>query len=479
MPLSDLRFSLRFASLRFAALALFALAVGALTASPALAQDEPATLAQQGQQELAQQVQEITFDQAVRIALEDNLNLKRAANNVDLSAINLSRQRGNFMPNLQLSSSLGQSYGRTFDQTQGTIVDQKSNSLGLQASTGVTVFNGFANQATYREASLTLEASDMDYDRQRQSVVFTVMSQYLNLLENKQQISIREENLESQSQLLTQIEEFVNVGSRPISDLYQQQAASANAELNLLQAQRLYQLSEANLIETLQLDPFGAYEFVAPEIGDDDLIEEDYSIQEMLRTAYSSRIDLKAREQDIQASEESIRAARASFWPSISLSAGYGSRYTDVGQASFSDQFYNQNRGGNVGFNIGLPIFDRFRTRDAVQQARVQYENAHYDLENLQQNIALNVRQSYLDYLSAEKALDVSGIQVTAAEQALTAEQERYNVGAATLVELSQARATYVEAISSQTSARFDFLFQKKLIDYFIGELDPSETLFR
>ena len=68
--------------------------------------------------------------------------------------------------------------------------------------------------------------------------------------------------------------------------------------------------------------------------------------------------------------------------------------------------------------------------------------------------------------------------QEISAQQALTAEQERYNVGAATLVELSQARANFVQAASDRNQARFDFLFRKKLIDYYMGKLNPTESLF-
>ena len=148
-----------------------------------------------------------------------------------------------------------------------------------------------------------------------------------------------------------------------------------------------------------------------------------------------------------------------------------------MSDVSFSDQI-DRNRGGNLSLSLSVPIFDRLSTKNSTQRAKIQYDNAKLDLENLQQNIALQVRQAYLDYLTAEKRLDVTEKQLISAEQALTADQERYNVGAATLVELSQSRASFVQAQSDQNQARFDFIFQKKLIDYYLGDLNPSEDLF-
>jgi outer membrane protein len=99
-------------------------------------------------------------------------------------------------------------------------------------------------------------------------------------------------------------------------------------------------------------------------------------------------------------------------------------------------------------------------------------------MENLQQGIALEVRQAYLDYQTAVKRLEVTEVQVRAAQQALEVEQERYDVGASTLVELTQARASFTDASSQRVQAIFQFHFQHRLIEYYQGTLDPAESLF-
>ncbi|MEZ4703024.1 MAG: TolC family protein [Rhodothermales bacterium] len=430
----------------------------------------------------AQNPTRITFDEAVRIALEQNVSLQRAANNREFDAIGLSRQRNQFLPDLQFNSNGSQNYGRSFAGEFG-VINTTTQNFGASLSSNVVLFDGFGRTASLHQAENSLEASDHDLTRQRQTVVFNVMSSYLTLLERREQIRIQTENLESQRQQLIQIEEFTNVGSRPISDLYQQQASTANAELTLINAERLYQLGEVNLIQVLQLDPFGAYEFVSPEVTDADLILEQYDVPNMLQQAFDLRSDLRAREADIVASREGIRAARSGYWPQLSFgvstSSGANSGIFDRSGANFFDQFTDTQRASNLRLNLSVPLFNRFTTSNNIQQSKVQYDNARLALEDLQQNIALDVRQSYLDYVSAEKRLDVSEKQLIAAQQALTAEQERYNVGAATLVELSQARASFVQASSDRTQARYDFLFQKKLIDYYMGRLNPTETLFQ
>src|SRR5690625_6140537 len=121
------------------------------------------------------------------------------------------------------------------------------------------------------------------------------MSAYLALVERQEQIYILEENQESQQQQLGQIREFTNVGTRPISDLYQQEANVAAAELDLLNIPSLYQLAEANLIHILHLDPFRNYEFVAPSVYDLPLEPEQYKPGSLLRSAFDLRCFLSAR----------------------------------------------------------------------------------------------------------------------------------------------------------------------------------------
>jgi outer membrane protein len=85
--------------------------------------------------------------------------------------------------------------------------------------------------------------------------------------------------------------------------------------------------------------------------------------------------------------------------------------------------------------------------------------------------VGLDVRRAYLDFNAAREQLSAADSQVKAAELALQAAQDRYEAGAATLVELTQARASQVEAASALVTAKSNLVFQRTLVDYFTGEL--------
>ena len=434
----------------------------------------------------------IDFDEAVRIALDQNTTLKRAINQVASRDAQVTREYMDFSPNLNLSTSTDRRFGLVRDNQTFRLVNQTVDQFSLGANTGVTLFNGLENFASLQRANLNAQASDLNLERTRQQVVFDVMNGYLNFIESQEIIRVRQEELESRRQQLRQTEEQVDVGSLPVSDLYQQQAQVAQAEQQLLNAERQAQLDKTGLIQTLQLDPFGEYEFEAPTVGEADLTQERYELNQLLEQAFQRRTDLQAQQFNLRAAEQNVRAARSGYFPSLSISFGYGTSWSSslndvirdpqteevIDELSFFDHLDNQ-KGGQFGFSIGIPVFNRLQTRTQVRQAKIDRQSAEYELQDQRQQVALQVRQAYLDYQNAEKQLEVAGTRLRAAERAREAAQERYNLGAVPFVELAQANAEFVSAASEQVRARYNFIFQKKLIDYYLGVLNPQGSLFQ
>jgi len=425
----------------------------------------------------AQEVREVTFNEAVQIALDRNVTILRAQNNLELQELTVQSEKMDFLPNVNLNSGGNRNFGFQFDQTSGKLVNQSTDGFSLSASSSVSLFAGFANVASLAGARATLESQEYSYERTRQTVVFNVVSNYLNVILGEETVRIRQEDVESQRQLFEQIEEFVRVGTRAISDLYNQQATLANAELQLLNAESSYQVNKTRLIQVLHLDPLVDYKFISPDAEAVSLNVRNYSPKDLVLSAFERRADLRAQELSIDAAEQTIRSAKSGRLPSLNLSTSAGSSYSSARASSFGTQM-EDNRSERLSLSLSIPLFNRFNTKRNIEASKVQYANARLDLENLQQNVAIEVRQAYLDYQTAVKRLEVTAKSLKASDQALQVEQERYNVGASTLVELTQARSRFVDSASQRAQAVFQFHFQHRVIEYYLGTLDPGQSLF-
>jgi len=421
------------------------------------------------------QTQTITFDDAIRIALQQNTTLEQANNTAALDAANVRQSRLSFLPDLRLTTNTGQNYGRSFSEEEGRIIDQTTQSLTAGLSSSVTLFNGLTNVANLRSAQLTQEAGDRSVKRAEQTVAFTVASNFLAIVQQQEQLRVQRENLAAQEAQEKQIKAFVDAGSRPISDLYQQQATVAAARTQLVSAERALELAKVDVIQTLQLDPRGNYTFAPPALDTTTANKVSFSLDSLLTRALGRRTDLFAQQSLVSAAGQGVRAAKGSRWPALSVTAGYNSAYNSATNIAFNDQL-NQRRGGSLGLGLSVPLFDRGSTDLATQRAQINEENARLELKNRQQQIGLEVRRAYLDYQAAVQQLDAAEAQLRAAALALQTSQQRYNVGAATLLEVTQARATQLQAASGLVTARYGLLFQRTLIGYYVGDLDPRNV---
>jgi outer membrane protein len=424
----------------------------------------------------AEAARSITFKEAVQIALKQNSDLKRSENSATLNRYAVSKAKLDFFPDLRLSLSGQESYGRSFSENEGRLLNETTESFNGRVSSSLVLFDGLANISGLRGARLAESAGDLDTERTRQTVVFDVVSGYIALIEANEQMHVREENLAAQEKLEGQVQVMVDEGQRPISDLYQQQANVASARLSLVDARRTFELSRVDLVQALQLDPSEEYDFEIPQLPQSYTSEPEPELKTILSRAFQLRHDLRGMEDRLEAAVQDERVAGAGYWPTVTFSAGYGSNYSSTSDAGFMDQL-DMRRSGSLGIGISMPVFDRNATKRAKQQARIATDNVTIALGDLRQQVALQVRRALLDWKAAREGLTAADAQVQAAEQALDAVSARYEAGAATLYEVTLSRADLVAATSSKVSASYNLLWQKRLLDYYVGDLDPTGPL--
>jgi outer membrane protein len=410
-----------------------------------------------------QPAQVITLERAIEIALERNPTVRQAENAARLSELNVLQQQRALLPNLNINTGTALPYGMPGNNFDPMVT--------AGVSTSMNIGNVYNTMASIQQSRINENQSIENLVRSEQTVVFTVMSNYLSLIAAQEQLAVQEQNLAAVEGQEAQIQAFVTASRRPISDLYQQQATTASARLSLLQAQRGVINARSTLVRTLHLDPFGEYQFVVPDLGSMSTEFQSLDLQEMSDRALGQRPDLRAAGLAVESAEQGVRIASASRLPSIALGFSLNSgSFNSAANGGFFDQL-DQGRRGNLSLNISVPVLD-FTRGITQERAAIQLQNARIGLENTRQVVATEVRNAYLDLQLAEQQLTVAEAQVQAADRAVETAQQRYEVGAATLVELTQAQLSQVRAASALVNARYELVFQSRLIDYHLGALE-------
>ena len=273
--------------------------------------------------------------------------------------------------------------------------------------------------------------------------------------------------------MLEQIRAFFQAGSRPVTDLYRQQAETSQAELDLLTARRNLEVDSLTLLNTMGQLPSAPIEVVTPAdlAVDEGLIGAD--LQESYRKALTLRSDLLAQHDQMVSARERVREARAGYLPSVDLVADAGSDYSNLSsKRDFNSQFLDDNGSAMVGISVSIPIFDRDQTRTSVALARIRQADALTNLAKIRQQIGLEVGQALADYRTARKQLEVAKVRLTYSLQAWEAAQARYEVGAASWVELSEAWSAFVSARNDEIKARYQVSRQGLAVGYARGDLE-------
>ena len=423
----------------------------------------------------------ITIDQAISIALENNYSLKQAKNELDLAEDLIFSEKADFLPSVSASMNGSRTTGQQFiferfSEDLDPFVDVSSQSISGGMNANINLFNGFNNILTLKSSQSNKESREQQYERAKELVIFNTASRYLQVLLDKELLAIAKQNLETSTAQLEQVQAQVELGARPMVDLFNQEAQVANDELVVTQRENTLSLNSLLLIRQLEIDPLGAYDFVVPDLTLNGLPWMDVNLRSLVNEALITRSDILSAEASISSLRYQMQVTKNSLLPTLRASAGVSSRYSDqysIGGAevSFSDQFFDQQVNRSLGLSFNMSLFNNWNRMYSIQSSQVQLKNAELNLDNSKMQVIQEVSQAYNDYSSYVKQLEASEKSLVASERAFQTQQERYKLGASTLIELTQAQSSFVSAQSNYTQAMYNLIFQEKLLDFYLGKL--------
>lgn len=420
----------------------------------------------------------LTLDQAKKAALEHNISVIQADANIGSAQAGVTSAYGGYLPSILASGSWGRNQ---VDQGSRTAVfggisvpiaasRSTTNNFNSGLNANMTLFDGFNRQGLVGQATSRSVSAEQTAVRTRQSIVFQTESTYLNILRNEQLVKVTDENLKRDNRQLERITESARVGASARADVYRQQSTVAADEFALIQAQATYDKSKADLVDLIGLDVAAEYTFNDPTISLDispaelDSTASMYrNFRELEQRSLAARPDYKSAVESYNAAVSGVTSAKSSYWPSLSASAGYGLSSDELSTL-------RDNKNLNWGLSIRWTLFDGFSTNAAVQSAVAGRRIAEIGLTQTERDINAQLKKALLDFEAARKQYEVSQKGVTSATEDRKIAEEKYNLGAGTLLDLLTANAALVQAQVNLVNSVYNYITAKKNLDYSIGE---------
>jgi len=326
---------------------------------------------------------------------------------------------------------------------------RNSHSMGVSLSQ--TLFDGGKWWNRIKQANANYRASEYTYRATRQTVISMATQRYYELLKALKLQEVYEKAVELSREQLKKTESMYEVGSVAQVDVYRARVNVGNSETNLIQQRMQVALAKANLNLALGRDPGAPIEIREEEIA---LEPFEGSLEEAIQIALANNPELHSLQESVKAARYGLKVARGGYFPQISASVGY-SRYNTLFDRVYG--MFDKNYGINFGIQVSWNLFDGFQTQASIERASSEYQIARENLLDKERRLRYQVEQAFLSLQAYKKITEINQESLQAAEEDLRLAQERYRVGAGTLLEVIDAQVNLIRARTSLVQTKYDF----------------------
>ncbi|MGB1043069.1 MAG: TolC family protein [Tenacibaculum sp.] len=417
-----------------------------------------------------------TLKECVNHALKNNISVKQNKLNVQLAQKDVAIAKGNFLPDLNGSSTSSFNSGLSPDRT-GVLQNTQNIRSSFDLSSRGSVFNGFRNINTKKQAQLGVEGSKLDLEVIENDISLNVVNTYLNVLFAKENLSVAETQAEISKKQIERAQAQFEAGAIPKGDLLNVQSTSANDFQNVVTQQNTLNLALLRLSQFLQI-PFEGFdveriETVLPSIA---LLYKNSN--EVYQKALSERPEIKKSKLDIENANLSIDLAKGAYLPTVNyflgMSTSYVHQFNNLFQGQSNEYFFKQVLKDRINYNLGLsinvPIFNRFQTKNRVAKSKISKEQSEFALENQKLQLRQTIEQAFLDAKAAAKTYEAAKISLEAQKEAFKNAQVSYDYGSMTQFDFDQVRNRLVNAEGAMIRAKYDYVFRTKVLKFYYGE---------
>jgi outer membrane protein, multidrug efflux system len=381
-----------------------------------------------------------TLRQLIDTALAHNRDLKVAILNIELARAQLGIRQADQWPTVNAGAS-------------GTRTPNNDGSIKSAYSAGLTVtayeLDFFGRVASLKEQALAQYLATTEASHSAQiSLIATVAQSWMNLLADEALLAVSTQTLASRGESLKLVELRVKYGAASDFELRGAQSLQERARIVLALQLRQRALDENALVLLLgqPLDEASRAQLKLQNLSQASLAELPAGLPSDLLVR---RPDIRSAEQLLIASNANIGAARAAFFPRISLTAGAGTASTEL-----AGLFSNGTWGWTLAPQLVLPIFDAGRNQANLDAARASQAIAVAQYEKAIQSAFREVADALASRATLKQQLQASETLLDVEEARNTLTQLRLDNGVASQLEWLDAKrdlfATQLEMVQTR-----------------------------
>lgn len=408
----------------------------------------------------AQEAETWSLQKCIDYALAHNTSLKQEQLTYNIKKLSILEKKWAFAPKVVANTSFSASSGRVLDQTTYEFIGNSRIGAGTYSIIGTfTIFNGLRNLYELDYSKLDTWATHYRIATQKLELCQRIVESYFQIRCNEdawESSKCIRDIAKKQLEIITQ---QVKNGRAIESEELSAKAQLYDAESDVVTAEGNLKISQNSLCYLLGIEPPIPFivekmdTMAAPSLNDL------YDVLEKLP-------EYRSAEMAVKMAERAHQIARSYYFPSISLSFGYGSSFSTARQLIIETgdsainyipyPFVNQlkdNASLYLTLNMSIPIFNQYSTTIQNQKSVLALENSRNSLMSTKQVLSQQINQIEIECRSLYQQKEMAKQEFIFAESNEIILREKFNLGIIdyntwniSLVNLAKAKYRYIEA---------------------------------
>ena len=414
-----------------------------------------------------------TARQCMQYAVEHNTQVHRAALELDNYEAAKLGAIGNFLPSVNANIGAQYNFGRAIDPETNTYTDVSTfyNDYSVHAS--LPVFDGFSRLNALKAAKASVLMGRNALREQQDQTALATLQAWVNALYYEGTVAMAKEKVEETALLLRQTQVLEEVGRKSAADLAQIEAQQAEAAYELTRQENLRASAMLELKRQMALPLSEELRVKSEESFGKDHSGVGLGMAAANSSLFTLHSSLQMARYQMQARRYEWRQARASLFPSLSLSAGLNTTYFKTlhnkTTSSFSDQFKN-NMGEYLGATLSIPLFNRLQTITSIRKAKNNYRIACETYEDKQRELEKLYREAWQDWQAYLKQAEQMEEKVEADSIAYQLTRRQFEEGLSTAIDLHTTSTQLLKSKATLLQCQLMAMVKHELVRYYNGE---------
>ena len=418
---------------------------------------------------------EWTLQECINYALEKNIQLQQNKISLQESEIDIKDARASLFPSLSFSTGhnvVNRPYQEQSNTVSGTEIissDEKTTYNGnYSLNAQWTLWNGGQRLNNLKQQKTNRDIARLTVSETENTLQEQITQLFIQILYADESTQINRSTLEVSKATYKRGQELFAEGSLSKADLAQLEAQVSDDQYQLVTAESTWRNYKLQLKQLLELDGSEEFNLVLPELNDENILKMLPSQTDVYQAAMAIRPEIQSSRLSIENAKLGISAAKAGYYPTISLSASSSSTTNSASTNNWAQQMkYGWNN--MIGISLSIPIFDNRQNKSNVQKARLQYNTSQLDLINKQKELYSTIEGLWLDALNAQQQYVAAETKVKSSQTSFDMVNEQFNLGMKNTVELLTEKNNLLSAKQQLVQTKYMAILNRTLLNFYAG----------